>query len=176
MIEIDRELLQQAKDGDRMAQAEVFKYYKDYIFRSAFFMLRNEDEADDIVENVFIKVFSNFSSFDMTRSFHPWLSRIVLNETRTYIKKNRRAYTNQDFALDNIPSRSTENREKAQQIQRYMKELNAKDREIISMRYFQELTIEEIARAVNISVANAKVRIHRATKKLKQIIETKEEN
>ncbi|MDD4028609.1 MAG: RNA polymerase sigma factor [Caldisericia bacterium] len=176
VIEIDREILQFAKDGDRMAQAEVFSYYKNYVFRSAFFMLKNEDEADDIVENVFFKVFSNFVSFDMTRSFHPWLSRIILNETRTYIKKNRRAYTNQDFVLDNIPSRSSETKEKSQQIQRYMKELSPKDRELITMRYFQELTIEEIARIVNISVANAKVRIHRATKKLKQIIETKEEN
>ena len=175
MTEIDREILQLAKDGDRIAQAEVFKYYKDYVFRSAYYMLKNQDEADDIVENVFIKVFSNFVSFDMERSFHPWLSRIILNETRTHIKKNRRVYTNQDFVLDNIPSPQHETKEKTHQIQQYMKELSTKDREVIMMRYFQELTVEEIAKTLKITVTNTKVRIHRATKKLKQIIETKED-
>jgi RNA polymerase sigma-70 factor (ECF subfamily) len=175
VIEIDREILEQAKSGERMAQAKVFQYYKDYVFRTAFYMLRSQDEADDVVENVFLKVFLNFHTFDMTRSFHPWLSRIILNETRTYIKKYRRAFTNQEEAIHRMKGKSEASTETIHDMNQYMKELSLPDREILTLRYYQELTIEEIANTMKISISNTKVRIHRATKKLKKIIQQGED-
>ncbi|MCK5848230.1 MAG: sigma-70 family RNA polymerase sigma factor [Caldisericia bacterium] len=176
MTEIDREIIDQARGGDRMAQAEMFKFYKDYVFRSVFYMLKSRDEADDVTENVFVKIFGNLEKFDMGRAFNPWLSRITLNETRTYIKKYRKAYTNQDYSIDQMRAKQGASREIIQDVNNCLLDLTLKEREIITLRYFQELTIGEISSVMNLSVSNTKVRIHRATKKLKQIIQSKGES
>jgi RNA polymerase sigma-70 factor (ECF subfamily) len=176
VTEIDREIIDQARGGDRMAQAEMFKFYKDYVFRSVFYMLRSRDEADDVTENVFVKIFGNLDKFDMERAFNPWLSRITLNETRTYIKKWRKAYTNQDYSLGQMQAKHGASPEITQDVKNCLQDLTSREREVITLRYYQELTIGEISSIMNISVSNTKVRIHRATKKLKQIIQSKGES
>ena len=169
MENINKEIIEQAKGGDERSMAELFMTYKDYVMRSAFIMLRSRDEAEDVTENVFYKVFTNLQSFDMERDFHPWLSRIIRNECYTFLKKNRRQITNTDSWLDTITSEDT-HPETIHLVQSVLEQLSQKEREIIQLRFYQELTFEEIAKVLSTSVGNVKVRIHRAIKKLKEMM------
>ncbi len=169
MENINKEIIEQAKGGDERSMTELFMAYKDYVMRSAFIMLRSRDEAEDVTENVFYKVFTNLQSFDMERDFHPWLSRIIRNECYTFLKKNRRQITNTNSWLDTITSEDT-HPETIHLVQSVLEQLSQKEREIIQLRFYQELTFEEIAKVLSTSVGNVKVRIHRAIKKLKEMM------
>ncbi|MCE5223298.1 RNA polymerase sigma factor [bacterium] len=101
--------------------------------------------------------------------FHPWLSRIIRNECYTFLKKNRRQITNTDSWLDTITSEDT-HPETIHLVQSVLEQLSQKEKEIIQLRFYQELTFEEIAKVLSTSVGNVKVRIHRAIKKLKEMM------
>lgn len=169
MESINKEIIELAKNGDKRAMAEIFQNYQDYVMRSAFILMRSQDEAEDVAENVFFKVFTNLRSFDMERDFHPWLSRIIRNECYSYLKKHRRLVDNAETWLDVI---NTEDHhpETIYLVQSVLSKLSQKEREIIQLRFYQELTFEEIAKVLSTTVGNVKVRIHRAIKKLKEMI------
>jgi|ADurb_H2B_02_Slu_FD_contig_21_656882_length_846_multi_4_in_0_out_0_2 RNA polymerase sigma-70 factor (ECF subfamily) len=169
METINKEIIELAKGGDERSMTDLFNAYKDYVMRSAFIMLRSRDEAEDVTENVFYKVFTNLHSFDMERDFHPWLSRIIRNECFTYLKRNRRQVTNTETFLDTISSEDS-HPETIHLVQSILDQLSQKEREIIQLRFYQELTFEEMAKVLSTSVGNVKVRIHRAIKKLKEMM------
>lgn len=169
MEEIKKDVIEQAKNGDERSMSDLFQYYKDYVMRSSFLYLHRLEEAEDVTENVFFKVFTNLKSFNMEKDFRPWLSRIITNECHNYYKKNRGDYSNSDDMIDLIASQDS-SFETVKLIQDCFKTLSMTEREILTMRFYQELTIEEISKILHITVPNVKVKIHRALKKLKELV------
>lgn len=170
MEEISKEIIERAKDGDKEAMSEIFEMYKDYVIRSSYIMLGRVEEAEDVTENVFFKIFTHIESFDIERDFRPWLSRIIINETRNYISKNKMPLfkdnnTNQEY----IESSINLNREEIMDIREGLKKLTQKEKEIITLRYYDELTIEEISKILKLPKNTVKVRIHRTLKKLRGV-------
>lgn len=170
MEEISKEIIERAKDGDKEAMSEIFEMYKDYVIRSSYIMLGRVEEAEDVTENVFFKIFTHIESFDIERDFRPWLSRIIINETRNYINKNKMTLfkdnnTNQEY----IESSINLNREEIMDIREGLKKLTQKEKEIITLRYYDELTIEEISKILKLPKNTVKVRIHRTLKKLRGV-------
>ena len=72
MEEISKEIIERAKDGDKEAMSEIFEMYKDYVMRSSYIMLGRVEEAEDVTENVFFKIFTRIQSFDIERDFRPY--------------------------------------------------------------------------------------------------------
>lgn len=169
MEEINKDVIESAKNGDERSMSEIFQYYKDYVMRSSFIYLHRLDEAEDVTENVFLKVFTNLKSFNMEKDFRPWLSRIIMNECHNYYHKNRGEYSNSDEMIDLIAN-TDESFETVKLIRDCIKNLSPGDREVIMMRFFQELTLEEIAAILKTSVGAVKVRIHRSVNKLKELV------
>jgi RNA polymerase sigma-70 factor (ECF subfamily) len=169
MEEISKEIIERAKDGDKEAMSEIFEMYKDYVMRSSYIMLGRVEEAEDVTENVFFKIFTRIQSFDIERDFRPWLSRIIINETRNYISKNKitlfKDNTNQEYVESSINL----NREEIMDIREGLKRLTQKEKEIITLRYYDELTIEEISKILKLPKNTVKVRIHRTLKKLRGV-------
>jgi len=169
MEEINKDVIEQAKNGDERSMSELFQYYKDYVMRSSFLYLHRMEEAEDVTENVFFKVFTNLKSFNMDKDFRPWLSRIITNECHNYFKKNRGDYSNSDDMIDLMASQDS-SFETVKLIQDCFKQLSPSEREILSLRFYQELTIEEVSNILHINVPNVKVKIHRSLKKLKELV------
>ena len=167
--ELDKEVIERAKDGDETAMSEIYDFYKDYVLRSSFLMLRNREEAEDVSENVFLKTFTHMNSFDIERDFKPWLSRIILNESRNYLRKYR---NNSSTKIDEEQQISNFNlpNEKVIDLKTSINKLSTGDRELVTLRFYQELTIEEISKILKIQKNTVKVRIHRAMKKLKEYL------
>lgn len=170
MREINKEIIERAKEGNREAMSEIFEVYRNYVGRSAYIMIGNFDIAEDITENVFFKVFTNLKSFDIERDFKPWLSRITLNETRNYIQKNKNYISEENEDLNLFESQNTLNKEEIIDIREGLKRLSTSEREIIALRYYQELTVEEISRILRIPKNTIKVKIHRTLKKLRGLV------
>ena len=170
MEEINKEIIERAKEGDREAMSEIFEIYKNYVARSAYIMLGKSEGAEDITENVFFKVFTNLKSFDIEKDFKPWLSRIILNETRNYIGKNKVTILNDSKDLELFEAPNILNREEIMDIKEGLKKLSTTEREIITLRYYQELTADEISRILRIPKNTIKVKIHRALKKLRGVV------
>lgn len=170
MEEINKEIIERAKEGDREAMSEIFEIYKNYVARSAYIMLGKSEGAEDITENVFFKVFTNLKSFDIEKDFKPWLSRIILNETRNYIGKNKVTILNGSKDLELFEAPNILNREEIMDIKEGLKKLSTTEREIITLRYYQELTADEISRILRIPKNTIKVKIHRALKKLRGVV------
>ncbi len=166
-MSIDKEIIARAKEGEEEAMSEMYIYYKDYVFRSAWFILGKREEAEDVMENVFLKVFTKLHTFNMEKDFKPWLSRIILNESRNLYNKRKSTYDNTELYLDGAKS-SDFSLEEKMDIRRHLNRMDLGSKELILMRFFQNLTIEEIARIKKITQNNVKVRIHRAVKKLKE--------
>jgi RNA polymerase sigma-70 factor, ECF subfamily len=132
-------------------------------------LLHNMEEAEDVTENVFLKTFTHMKNFDIERDFKPWLSRIVLNESRNYYKKNRNStsLSNEEdtqLSTHNLPN------EKVLDLKNCIDKLSKSDKELVTLRFYQEFTIEEISKILNIRKNTVKVRIHRAMKKLKEYL------
>jgi RNA polymerase sigma-70 factor (ECF subfamily) len=150
--------------------SEIFETYKDYVMRSSYIMLGRVEEAEDVTENVFFKVFTRIQSFDIERDFRPWLSSIVINETRNYVNKNKITLFKDNADQTYIePSTINLNREEILDVREGLKKLTQKEKEIITLRYYYELTIEEISRILKLPKNTVKVRIHRTLKKLRGV-------
>ncbi len=170
MEEISKEIIERAKDGDREAMSEIFETYKDYVMRSSYIMLGRVEEAEDVTENVFFKVFTRIQRLDIERDFRPWLSSIVINETRNYVNKNKITLFKDNADQTYIePSTINLNREEILDVREGLKKLTQKEKEIITLRYYYELTIEEISRILKLPKNTVKVRIHRTLKKLRGV-------
>ncbi len=169
MEEISKEIIEKAKDGDREAMGEIFETYKDYVMRSSYIMLGRIEEAEDVTENVFFKIFTHIQSFDIERDFRPWLSRIIINETRNYISKNKITLFKNNIDQEYVESSVNLNREEIMDIREGLKKLTQKEKEIITLRYYDELTIEEISKILKLPKNTVKVRIHRTLKKLRGV-------
>lgn len=169
MEEISKEIIEKAKDGDREAMSEIFETYKDYVMRSSYIMLGRIEEAEDVTENVFFKIFTHIQSFDIERDFRPWLSRIIINETRNYISKNKITLFKNNIDQEYVESSVNLNREEIMDIREGLKKLTQKEKEIITLRYYDELTIEEISKILKLPKNTVKVRIHRTLKKLRGV-------
>jgi RNA polymerase sigma-70 factor, ECF subfamily len=166
-VNIDKEIIARAKEGDQKAMGEMYTHYKDYVLRSAWFILGKQEEAEDVMENVFLKVFTHLHTFNMERDFKPWLSRIILNEARNLFHKRKGTYDNTEAFIDGASSSGVSHEEKID-IRTHLAKMDYECRELILMRFYQDLTLEEIARIKKITLTNAKVRIHRALKKMKE--------
>lgn len=166
MKEINKEVIERAKDGDQEAMSEIFEAYKDYVMKSSFVMLGKIEEAEDVSENVFFKVFTHIKSFDIEKDFKPWLSRIIINETRNYLSKHKISFKEQTN-MDYVDPSFTSNREEIMDIRKGLNKLNHNEKEIITLRYYEELTIGEISKILRIPVNTVKVRLHRTLKKLR---------
>ena len=133
--------------------------------------------AEDIFQEVFIKVNQKLSTFEGNSSIKTWIIRITINTCKDYLKSayNRRVVPMMEYQEDSIVGESEYNEVEIQDINHLVKEtvlsLPAKYREVVICVYFHEMTIAEAAQALNIAEGTAKSRLSRARQKLKELLE-----
>lgn len=166
--------------GDVNAFAFLVNSYKNMVFTLAYKMTRNREEAEEICQDTFIKVFQNLYKFKGDSKFSTWLYSIAYHTSLDAIKKNinhnntlKIDETNYHkiASLDNILLH-IEQKERAIIMDKCLLKLSEEDRSIIWMFYYDELTLKEICEVTLWSASNVKVRLHRARKRLLTIVET----
>jgi RNA polymerase sigma-70 factor (ECF subfamily) len=160
---------------------EIINRYQKKLFSYLYRLVRNKEEVEDILQNVFVKVFKNLDSFDTKKKFSPWIYRIAHNEAINFLKRrNKKQFISwEDMANENkSEARSEEkspfdawiSKESDREVRKAMQALPVKYREILEMRYFQEKTYSEIGKVIKKPVNTVGTLLSRAKNKLLGII------
>jgi RNA polymerase sigma-70 factor, ECF subfamily len=172
---------------------EITKYIEDRHYESAFKLIVKEfhqliywqirrmvlihEDADDITQNVFIKIYQNLSNFKNESKISTWIFRITYNETINYINKNakERNVSFEDYSIDVVDQLSSDEYYSGDEIdlklQKAIASLPEKQRTVFLMKYFDELKYEQISEILGTSVGALKASYHHAVSKIKQFLE-----
>jgi RNA polymerase sigma-70 factor, ECF subfamily len=144
-------------------------------FRLAFGMLRNRDDAEDAVQEAALKAWRKRSTFHAGAEPRPWFLAIVANECR--MARRRRVWLLFDWLKpDHMPLTSAAaETDTAEQLRWALGRVDSKTRLVLVLRFYLDLSNEDVGRTLGISAAAARVRVHRALGRLRPVIEVSEE-
>ena len=170
-----RHLIAQIQNGDNQAFAELVGRYNRQVAALAYKMVNNYDEAADITQIVFVKMYDNIWRFDDSKKFFSWLYRITVNAAIDYMRKHKRHRHEplEEFheTTDNSPA-DPESSYRSQQIKRFVedaaKSLSEKQRSVFVQRDLQGRDIDEVADSLNVSEATVRWYLHRARTKIRK--------
>lgn len=163
---------------DRAAFAELFQHYHRRVFGSALFITHRADAAEEIVQLVFIELFTAFRRFDPERPFLPWLYRIIHDVSMDYLRRDRRglhlSLPTTEWRLDALlgpdpdpgPAEHAERTELHETIWEALERLPAAHRAVLVLRHYSQLSEAEMAQALGCRPGTVKSRLHRAHRAL----------
>jgi len=174
MVELsDSEILKLFRNNKKeIALIALIDKYKKKLYWHIRYLVIDHEDTDDLLQEVFIKVWNNIDSFRGDSSLYTWLYRIATNEALNLLKKKRRIFLYQDHEDEGkryeIPSKDyIIDGEKIQEIfLNIVQTLPEKQRLIFNMKYFEDLKYEEISEILGMSVGAAKASFHHAVKKI----------
>lgn len=155
----------------------LIRQYGNDVLRTAYLYVKDIHTAEDIFQDVFIKVNQKLSTFEGNSCIKTWIIRITINTCKDYLKSswNRRVIPMMEYQEDSIAVTSdydeVENKDTMELIKKTVLSLPAKYKDIVICVYFQDMTLTEAAEALNIAEGTAKSRLSRARQKLKIILE-----
>lgn len=174
-METDEQIAMRVQRGDREAYGELIERYQDKLLRYARKFLIEEDDAEDVVQEVFIKVYENIQSFDASRRFSPWIYRIAHNEFINALKKRAAHRIVPDIDLDTLfpavvaPEQSDTGaleRDIREALDKHLKALDAKYREPLILYYLEGMDYREISDILHIPISTVGVRLARGRRAL----------
>jgi RNA polymerase sigma-70 factor (ECF subfamily) len=176
----EKALLQLVRDGDREALRLLFEENKKKIFCLAYQYTKNAEDAEDILQETFIKAYRFLDKFDFEKeaSFSPWLYRIGINCSIDYLRRNRmnREKKLEMESLENVssndaasdPEQLRREKELKEKIDRLLNKLSGRQRMVFILRHYQQLSTKEIADYMNSTEGSVKKQLFRAVTFLKQ--------
>ncbi|CUU06604.1 RNA polymerase sigma-70 factor, ECF subfamily [Candidatus Thermokryptus mobilis] len=176
MNKSDIELVNEFKNGNTSAFDEIVKRYQRKVYTLARRILGNHEDADDIAQEVFIKLFYSLSDFKGESSLFTWIYRITVNECRSFLRKKKIKEFIQIDEVTNLlkfgqtPDQELFEREERNLIERAVEKLPTKQRMIFVMRFFEDLDYQEIAKILNKPIGTLKANYFHAVKKIQKFI------
>jgi RNA polymerase sigma-70 factor (ECF subfamily) len=181
----EQSLIARICGGQPSLFATLVKPYERRVYATALALLRNDADAQDVAQEAILKAFANLRQFRGESKFSTWLIQITVNEARMRQRKQRAdlfepiaelqeeegAYTPRDFAdWREIPSEALERSEIRGLLAKALASLAQKYREVFILRDVEQISIEETAEVLNISIASVKTRLLRARLMLRDIL------
>lgn len=166
----DSELVALSKRGDRTAFGRLLRRHQRRVFALGLRWLRNADDADDLVQETFVRVWQSISRFDETRPFAPWLITIAVNRAKTKLARRRPA-EEVDESLEwegPSPLQDAESSLLARDVRAAVGRLPEDQRIVLHLRAVEELSYAEIALALEIPVGTVMSRLARARDALRR--------
>jgi RNA polymerase sigma-70 factor (ECF subfamily) len=168
----EQEIIARAKDGDRKALSELVMLYSNRIYNLALRILRNREDAEDVLQETFLAVVEKLHTFNEKSSFFTWIYRIATNASLMKIRKKRHTFIelpdHPDFSKPEVadwsqnPVREIQNKELKKILDRAIGELSEIYRSVFVLRDIEQLPIKETAKILDISEENVKIRLRRA--------------
>ena len=177
--EPDEFYISQTLNGDVNAFAFLVEKYKHMVFTLAIRIIKNREEAEEISQDVFVKSFQKLSNFKGDSKFSTWLYKIAYNTSLDELRRNKKHVRSEN--IENINDGDLENvqdaleflqeEERKKVIKKALLKLDEVQRTILTLFYFEEQSLEEISKVVNLTANNVKVKLYRSRKKLASILE-----
>ena len=171
-------LVNQLKSTDTQAKAfeVLIDTYKERLYWHVRRIVLNHDDADDVLQNTFIKVFRNINGFKGDSKLYSWMYRIATNEALSFLKAKSRKLGVDNEALHERMANNLqadvyfEGSEIQLKLQQAIATLPEKQKLVFNMKYFEELKYEEISEILETSVGGLKASYHLAVKKLERYL------
>lgn len=172
-INTHRDVIESCKRGERKAQFELYRLYSKAMYNTCIRMLKNEPDAEDILQNSFIDIFSNLNSFQYQSSIGAWIKRIVVNNCINYLKKRRLYFEeltqNHGEKFNEIPEcDDVEMNYKVKNVQNAILGLPDGYRVVCTLYLVEGYDHKEIGSILGISEATSKSQYSRAKKKIRE--------
>ena len=169
--------IERVKGGDKEAFGGLVDAYKDMVYTVCLRMLTSAADAEEAAQEVFVKAFRFLGSFQGKSRFSTWLYRIAYNHCISVIRKKVKVID----LVDEVPEGKAEEGEvdgleniTAQERSRYLKmaleSLAETDAVVVTLFYYEELSLEEISTVTGLSSSNIRIKLHRSRKKMYQVI------
>jgi len=168
-------LIRRASNGDTAAWEPLVLGHQQAVFRLAYLLLGDADDAEDIAQETFIRAWKALRRFDPTRPLRPWLLSIAANLSRNRLRSVGRFVSALTRAFYDEPKPGTVEGEASRQadageLWQAVRILDVQDQQIVYLRYFLELSVVETADALQVAEGTVKSRLSRALGKLRKIV------
>lgn len=160
-------LVKAAQRGNKKAFNQLVELYENQLFRTAYGILGNRDDALDAVQDSFWQCFKSIPRLTNPEVFKSWITKILINKCMDLIRKNKRMVVWEDFSQ--LPQTQVEkDKELSMDMTAAIGRLDEKYRLILSLRYFQDLSINDIAQILDCPQGTVKSRLNYALIKLRK--------
>lgn len=175
----DQVYIDKVLNGDLSAYSKLVDHHKDMAFSIALKIVRIREDAEEIVQDAFIKAYQKLSSFRKDAKFSTWLYRIVYNAAISHTRKRRLESTEltpgtiENYSVDEISEgvNQMDKKQQAKLVNKLIDQLPALEFTLINLYYRQELSIDEISGITDLSASNVKVKLYRIRKAMFHDIE-----
>lgn len=172
-----QELVASAAAGDEAAFAAIVRSTYPDMYGLALRLLGNEDDARDVLQEAYLRAYRSLHKFRGDSAFTTWLYRITANAAYTYIQKRKKHATEQLDCIEEpcsiapLPEEASQTAQLRRQLERHLLDLPFEQRAVVVMKDIYGLSHDAIAKELGVSATAAKVRLHRARKRLRSVIE-----
>lgn len=168
-------------EGETSLYEHLLDKYSQQTFLLILRIVENQEDAEELTQDTFLKAFKHLSSFKATSSFSTWIYRIAYNTAVSAVRKRKQAVVLMDEqVLANVSDEQVDNtlddesEEQIEKLQRSIKRLDADERALLTLFYEEEKPVSEVADILGMTEGNVKVKLHRIRKKLYILIKQEE--
>ena len=172
---IHQEIIDQCREGSQKAQFQLYKLYYKPMYSVCLRIINNETEAEDVMQEAFLKAFSKIDTYKGEVSFGAWLKKIVINRSLDYLKKRKVKFEEINEKTNQIPDYQMETKEvNVQVIKDAIQKLPDGYRVVLSLYLIEGYDHEEISEILGISNSNSRTQYLRAKNKLRELLKDTE--
>jgi len=175
----DATLIERIRDNDLDALGNLFDRYYAQVYRSAIVITQDNAAAEDIAQECFLKIHRYANRIDTNLPLIPWLYRVTVNLSYTWITRQKRRTISLDGMVDRLispnwlsPDHLAEHSETQRQVREAIGKLNLNQRVVVALHYLSGLSLEEIADILDCPLGTVKSRLHYARENLRHQLET----
>ncbi|MBT9552823.1 MAG: RNA polymerase sigma factor [Hydrogenophaga sp.] len=173
-------LMVRIKNREQAAMAELYVLCHAKVFRHVAYLIRDDQAARDITQDVFLRIWRYASAYDPAKSFNAmaWINQVARNQVLTELARRKRRQEDSDEILEDFADEGNEREQLARMTARSpaftaaMGSLSASSRRVITMRFFAEQSLAEIASELDVPLGTVKTWLHRGLARMKAALET----
>ncbi len=172
----DSQIVASVLKGDIDDYSVLVERYEAKLMRYASFLIKDYDMASDLVQETFIKAYTNLNGFKQDKSFSSWIYRILHNESMNLIKRNKKVASFSSYDMDGneisvkfSADKDIDSQLLKAEVQKCMAKIDIKYREVLALYYLQHLKYDDISEVLRIPSSTVGVRIKRAKIELKKV-------
>lgn len=172
---IEEGVIERLKSGDRQTLEDVYRLFYDPVFQAAFFVIKDFGLAEDVVHEVFLKVYNKIEQVKEPAKLGNWLCQIAVNEARSMLRQRSKwvplsGYDRHGDDQSLSPERSLLTQEDRDIMKGIMAQLKPGHRQAVYLKYFEDMSLAEIGTALEIPISTVKTRLFHARQKIRKLL------
>ncbi len=169
----DIELIKLANKGNEAAMNTLYFRYRSWVYGLAFRLCGNREDAEEILQEVFIYFFNKFPGFELRSSLKTFLYPVVKNTSINIIRKKRKIVSFDESGAESIPDEGLNWNAEFINLSEYMEGFSREERELVLLRFYDELQLSEISEIFRVPLGTIKSRLNRLLSRLREKIQKK---